>query len=83
MNKVIDLIKSVVDLSTSRRATLAVLAFILPIISKKLGYELTQEELVQLTALVMTVIGALSVKDHNPPKVDPVVVNVIETVKKV
>lgn len=53
------------DLLTSRRAIVAILGFLAPIISDKFGYTLTQDQLAQLTTLVVAVIAALSFRDHN------------------
>ena len=81
MTKLIDFFKSTMDLSTSRRVVIAVLGFLAPIISDKFGYKLTEDQLIQLTGLVMTVIAALTVRDHNPKPVAPVV-SVVEVTQK-
>jgi hypothetical protein len=72
MFKFLDLFKSVGDLSTSRRVVVAVLGFLAPIISEKFGVTLTPDQINQLTVLVVGIIAALTVRDHNPePVVEP------------
>lgn len=74
MFKLVDLLKSVMDLSTSRRMIVALLGFAAPIISEKFGITLTPDQINQLTIYVIGIIAALTVRDHNPePVVEPVV----------
>jgi len=63
----------ILDLISSRRIWIALLTAVIPVISKEVfNTELTMEQVIQLTTLGVTLIGALTVRDHNPePVVEP------------
>lgn len=55
------------DLITSRRVMIAAVTALIPVIAKELfGYTLSEDQQHQLIALAATLIGALTVRDHNP-----------------
>lgn len=53
------------NLVTSRRAWIAVAAAVVPILAKELlNIEITPEQMQNVTALALGLIGALTFKDH-------------------